>query len=117
MNIQDIDTEVLKKELERRQSQPGIWKVVKYLRDDRKGRHHGPEFIHLIEKDDIQIEVKLVGNIYDKTLNSREPTCSDDDPNWDSDWEDYEDFSAQYFIGKKVEIESFDPFSIKRILN
>ena len=36
MNIQDIDTEVLKKELERRQSQPGIWKVDPQYRSSKE---------------------------------------------------------------------------------
>lgn len=115
MNLHLVKTEDLKKELLRREAVPGIWSVVKYLRDDAR-RYEEPKFIHLIEKDGVQIEAQLVGNIYNKDLNDRQPTCSDEDSNWDSDWENYGDFSCQYFLGKKVKIDSFDPFKISQII-
>ncbi len=64
----------------------------------------------------MKMEVQLVGNIYDKTLGDKQPTTSDEDPEWESDWEKYEDFSINYFISKKVQIDSFDPLSISKIL-
>lgn len=117
MNLYRVSTEDLKKELHRREASPGIWTVLKYLRDDSENRWSEPKFIHLIEDSNgVQMEAQLVGNIYDKNLNDRQPTCSDEDPTWDSDWEEYEEFSIQYFIGKKVEILSFDPIKINKIL-
>ncbi len=95
--------------------QPGIWTVVKYLHNE-SGRYGDPKHIHLIEKDGMKMEVQLVGNIYDKTLGDKQPTTSDEDPEWESDWEKYEDFSINYFISKKVQIDSFDPLSISKIL-
>ncbi len=116
-NLHSIKTEDLKKELNRREAIPGVWKVVKYLRNDAEGWYDAPKFIHLIEDSNgVRIEAQLVHNIYDKNLNDKQPTCSDEDPNWDSDWEDYGEFCVEYFIGKKVEIESFDPFKISRII-
>jgi hypothetical protein len=120
MKIDSFTTEELKKELQRRASHPGVWSVVKYLRDDtvsRYGRSGEPKHIHLIEDiDGNQMDVQLVGNIYDKYLNKAQPSCSDEDPNWDNDWEAYEEYSIQYFIGKKVQIDSFDPLKISKIL-
>jgi hypothetical protein len=94
----------------------GEWSVVKYLRDDRERRYESPKHIHLIEKDGKQLEIQLVDNIYDETLNDKQPTCSDEDPEWDSEWEAYGEFSINYFIGKKVLIESFEPLVITKII-
>lgn len=116
MNIENISTEDLEKELNKRKSTPGIYNVISFVRDYREKSYSPPEFIHLIEKDGIQIECQLVGNIYDEILNDKQPTCSDEDPEWDDEWEEYEEFSKNYFIGKKVEIISFDPLTIKKII-
>ena len=117
VNLNSVSTEYLNKEIQRRSSSPGIWNVIRYLRDDREHRYESPKHIHLIEKDGIQIEVQLVDNIYNKDLNDRQPITSDEDSNYDSDWEEYEDYSIQYFVGKKVKIDSFDPFKISQIIN
>jgi hypothetical protein len=117
IGLHSVKTEDLKRELQRRESKPGIWVVVKYLRDDRENRYNEPKYIHLIELDGVQVEAQLVGNIYNKDLNDRQPTCSDEDPNWDSDWKNYEEYSIQYFLGKKVKIDSFDPLKISQIIN
>ena len=117
MKLYSVSTEDLKKELQRRESDPGIWSVIKYLRDDRSRRYNEPKYIHLIEDSNgVQVEVQLVGNIYNKDLNDKQPTCSDDAPNWDSDWDYYDEYSIQYFIGKKVRIDSFDPLKISEII-
>jgi hypothetical protein len=117
MNLDNISTEDLKKELQKRSCSPGIWTVVKYIRDDNEHNYYSsPIHIHLIEKDGIQIECQLVDKIYNKDLNENQPTTSDEDPNWDSDWQAYEEYSIQYFIGKKVKIDSFDPIKISQIL-
>lgn len=115
MNLYNVSTEDLRKEIFRRELNPGIWIVVKYLRDD--GVRNNPKHIHLIENfNGVQTEANLIGRIYNKDLNDRQPTSSDEDPNWDSDWEEYEEYSIQYFIGRKVKIDSFYPFRIGQIL-
>lgn len=117
MSINNISTEDLEKELLKRKLSPGIWTVVKYLRDDKTSRFGEPKPIHLvIDSNGNTAEVQLVGNIYNKDLNDRQPECSDEDPNWDSDWEEYENFSINYFLDKKVEISSFDPIKITKII-
>lgn len=117
MDLYSVSTEDLKKELLRRQATPGIWAVVKYLRNDSASRYGDPLHVHLIENMmGVQVEAQLVGNIYDKNLNDMQPTCSDEDPEWDSDWENYEDFSVKYFLGKKVKIDSFDPIKVSQII-
>jgi len=117
MNLKSVSTKDLEKELERRKSKPGLYRVIKYLRDDRERRYSEPVFIHLVENEDgDKIEVQLVGNFYNKDLNDRQPCCSDEDPNWYSDWEEYEEYSVNYFIGKQVQIDSFHPVKISKLV-
>ncbi len=116
MDISKVSTKDLKKELQKRESTPGVWKVIKYLRDDRDHLFE-PKYIHLVEDiDGNQVELQLVGNIYNNDLNKMQPGCSDEDSNWNSKWEEYFSYSIKYFIGKSIKIDSFDPLKISQII-
>lgn len=109
MDLSKVSTEDLEAELDRRKNETGIYRIVK--RDGYDGPSYHRRIQHIIENDNGNVKrLNIMDSLGDMHLQMKEPILSDDEPGYEDAWEEFEEYKANYIVGKEINITAFEPF-------
>lgn len=103
--LKDVPSEVLKSELENRESESSnIFTVISF--DGYDGPSYNRQPVHIIEDENGNTKKANLANLSNEHLSKLQPQLSDEEPGYDDAWEEYEDYLIKYLIGKKIKKEN-----------